>query len=93
MSRFKLQIYTQERKVFEGQVSSIVVPAATGYLGVLADHAPLVALLGKGRLTIKDGGGQSFPIEGGFIEVRRNVVTLLVDKIQSNAASAHADAA
>ena len=81
---FRLQIYTQEDKVFDDAVESIVVPAETGYLGVLAHHAPLVATLGEGNLTIRTGDEVAeHRLQGGFLEVRDNVATLLVDRLSS----------
>lgn len=83
MAQFKLQVYTQERKLFDELVSSIVVPAQSGYLGVLANHAPLVALLGRGRLTAHGQSGEkTWNIDGGFLEVRQNVATLLIDRLE-----------
>lgn len=81
---YQLQIITQEKKVYDGRVTSIVVPAATGYLGVLAHHAPLVALLGTGELTIRPTAGQDaiVRISGGFLEVQNNLATLLVDSME-----------
>jgi F-type H+-transporting ATPase subunit epsilon len=87
MATFQFQIHTQEAKVFDEPVESIVVPAETGYLGVLAHHAPLVATLGSGDLTIRKGGGktQQYRVAGGFLEVRENVATLLVDELEQDA--------
>lgn len=78
---YNLKIYTQEKKVFEDRAVSIVAPGEFGSFGVLAHHAPLVSLLGKGRLTVRltSGPEQIFEIDGGFLEVCNNVVTLLVD--------------
>lgn len=83
MADFQLQIYTQARKVYDGRVNSLIVPAASGYLGVLANHAPLVALLGDGTLTLKRAGGEERQahLTGGFLEVHNNVATLLVDAL------------
>ena len=83
-TEFQLQIYTQVRKVYEGRVTSIIVPAATGYLGVLANHAPLLATLGEGKLTVKhnDESEEHYHVTGGFLEVRDNVATLLVDRLE-----------
>lgn len=82
MSDFALEILTQDRSVWKGRVESMVVPAADGYLGVLAHHAPLVAMLGTGTLTIYgDHGEKRFPVQGGFLEVAHNQATLLVDRI------------
>lgn len=84
MADYQLQIITQEKKVFDGRVTSMVVPAATGYLGVLAHHAPLVALLGRGELTIRPTAGDELRVQvsGGFLEVRNNLATLLVDSME-----------
>ena len=81
-AQYQLQIITQEKKVFDGPVVSIVVPAVTGYLGVLAHHAPLVALLGEGRLTIRTPRGEEHHVQlkGGFLEVQNNLATLLSDE-------------
>jgi F-type H+-transporting ATPase subunit epsilon len=83
MNAFQLQIFSQEKKAFDEQVVSIVVPGADGYLGVQANHAPLVALLGEGKLWIRknDGKELNFHLSGGFIEVVHNVATLLVDEL------------
>ena len=80
---FKLQVYTQEKKVFDGDVTSIIVPGEEGYLGVLAHHAPLVSTLGKGKLTIKTNTSEeNYQVSGGFLEVHNNLATLLVDDLK-----------
>lgn len=80
---YKLQIYTQEKKVLEDRVVSIVAPGQFGSFGVLAHHAPLVALLGRGKLTVRHASGDEdvFEVDGGFLEVCNNIVTLLVDHL------------
>lgn len=80
---FKLTVITPEKKLYEDRVFSLVVPAALGYLGVLADHAPLVASLVRGKITIKDvsGGSLFFSVQGkGFLEVKNNNVTIVLDR-------------
>ena len=95
MADFRLQIYTQEKLVYDGQVTSMIVPAATGYLGVLAHHAPLVALLGEGTLTIKHPPADEVQmhVSGGFLEVRNNVATLLADSLEADTQVQGPDAA
>ena len=87
MNEFRLQIYTREKMAYDGPVVSIVVPGAMGHLGVQANHAPLVALLGAGRLWLrkKDNAEQTFHVSGGFLEVRDNAATLLVDRLENSA--------
>ena len=76
---FQLTIATPEGVVFHGEVTSVVVPAAEGYLGVWANHAPLVAALRRGRLTYRspDGAEQSGAVDGGTVEVLKDRATIL----------------
>lgn len=81
---FRARILTASETVFHGTVSSIVVPAGTGYLGVLANHAPLVANLTSGKITLRDWDGNAsfFYSKGeGFLEVLENNATLLLDSV------------
>jgi F-type H+-transporting ATPase subunit epsilon len=56
---FHLSLLTPEKSFLEAEVTSIVAPGSEGYLGVLANHAPLITALAPGKLTIKfaEGGG------------------------------------
>lgn len=85
---FRLQVYTQEKLVLDEAVTTLVVPAVGGYLGVLADHAPLIAALGEGRMVVARGGGaeRELHIAGGFLEVANNVATVLADSLVETAA-------
>lgn len=81
---FQLEILVPEDKVFAGKVTSLIVPAALGYLGVLADHAPLIANLVPGKITYIDNQGRETLIKNnakGFIEVVNNKATILLDSI------------
>lgn len=86
---FRLQVYTQERKVVDEPVTSIIVPGAEGYLGVLADHAPLISTIGDGTLTIRRGEVErEFHVTGGFLEVVGNMATVLADSLREVHATA-----
>ena len=80
---FTIKIVTPDEVLFEGRTTSVVAPGTLGYLGVLKDHAPFVTTLGKGNLTFKseEGSFQTFKIEGGFLEVLKNRVLVLTEKI------------
>jgi len=84
MADYRLQIITQTRTVFDRMVESIVAPGGDGYLGVLAHHAPLLSTLGSGRLQVRERPGHEFvfQVEGGFLEVSRNVATILADSLK-----------
>ena len=80
---FVLKVVTPDGVAFEGRAISVVAPASLGYLGILKNHAPLVTSLGKGNLTYKDEDGQpnTLKVEGGFLEVQKNKVLVLTDKV------------
>lgn len=67
---FKLDIVTPERTVFSEEVTSLVVPAETGYYGVLAGHAPFLGTLRPGEIVLRrEKGEMHFAVGGGFVEV------------------------
>jgi len=72
-------LVSPERPLFDGQVDSVVVPGVEGEIGILRRHAPLIGALGPGtvRLTIGDTV-ERYAIRGGFVHVKKDVVTLLV---------------
>ena len=78
---FKLEIVTPERVVLSHDVTSLVAPGSEGYLGILPDHAPLMAELGLGeiKLTDTDGTDTHIATSGGFMQVQENSVRILAD--------------
>ncbi|MFA6079473.1 MAG: F0F1 ATP synthase subunit epsilon [Candidatus Omnitrophota bacterium] len=79
---FHINILTLDKTVYEGTISSLQAPGEAGYLGVLANHIPLVTTLVPGNITIKDDRGEEkvFHSKGkGFLEVIRNDATILLD--------------
>lgn len=66
-----LEIATPERLLLREQVSEVVLPGASGALGILPEHAPLLTELGPGELAYVPSGGQRkfIAIRGGWAEV------------------------
>src|ERR1700747_471452 len=77
---FHFDLVSPERMVFSGDVEQVDVPGAEGDFGVLAHHAPLIAMLKPGILTIR-GAGEAKRIVGGggFAEVNEEGLTVLAD--------------
>ncbi|UCH36704.1 MAG: F0F1 ATP synthase subunit epsilon [Armatimonadota bacterium] len=78
---FRVDVITPDRTAFSGDVVGLVAPGSEGYLGVLANHAPLLTALGVGEARMTDGEGRDihFAISGGFLEVADNRAILLAD--------------
>lgn len=78
---FNVSVISPDRKVFEGPVKFLVVPGFDGEIGILCDHAPLMALLGEGTLRIvTDEGTRRFRVSGGFVQVVSNEVSVLSEE-------------
>ena len=73
----KLKIVSPEKIEFEGEVECVKVPGMLGNFEILTDHAPLISSLKKG---IVEYAGNQLAINGGFVEVQKNVVSLCVEK-------------
>lgn len=78
---FLLEIVTPEQILLSKQVESVIVPAAEGYLGILAGHAPLLATLQPGEVKLRDDHGTTSYLftSGGFLEVTPQKVNLLTE--------------
>ena len=68
---FPVSVVTPTGAAFEGDAEMVIVPGAAGEIGVLARHAPLVAMLkeGKTRVHLADGSVQEFATGAGFFQV------------------------
>lgn len=83
---YQLSIVTPERTVFEGEVNSTTLPTVGGYVGVWANHAPMVAAVRPGMLTLHEGTreeeGPHFAVGAGFAEVSQNELVMIVDSAE-----------
>ncbi len=84
MATFQFDLVSPEKLLLSGEVDQVDVPGSEGYFGVLAGHAPLVAALRPGILTIKRNGEEiKIVILGGFAEVSPTGLTVLADAAAS----------
>jgi F-type H+-transporting ATPase subunit epsilon len=77
-----LEILTPEKKLYSGEVYGVQMPGISGSFEVLEKHAPIVSALKTGRIKVlkdKQNHFSYFDIKGGFVEVLRNKVTVLVE--------------
>jgi F-type H+-transporting ATPase subunit epsilon len=79
MSRFTFAVRTPDGVVAQGDCDFVVVPTTRGEMGVLADHAPIVASVAAGELRVSYAGRETKVSVGpGLVEVLDNVVSLFV---------------
>jgi F-type H+-transporting ATPase subunit epsilon len=77
----KCVVVTPEKALLDEPADFVVVPMFDGELGVALDRLPLIGRLGFGELRITQGNQtKHFYVDGGFVQVRSNVVTVLTSK-------------
>lgn len=82
----RCEIVSQDRMVFEGDADMVIAPSVEGEIGILPDHAPLIATLEMGVIKVRRGEEEEvFTVTGGFIEVQPDIVTVMAE------ASEHVD--
>jgi F-type H+-transporting ATPase subunit epsilon len=80
MATFQFDLVSPEEILFSGEVEHVVVPGTEGEFGVLAGHAPMVAMLRPGILRILGLNEQRILVVGGFAEVGPEGLTVLADR-------------
>ena len=80
MATFQFDLVSPEKLLYSGEVEQVDVPGSEGDFGVLAGHAPLVAIVRPGFLTVRvDGKEEKIVVLGGFAEVSAKGLTVLAD--------------
>lgn len=80
MTQLHLKIVTPEKLIFDEEVSQVNVSTEEGELGILPNHANLMAKLSPGELVIKKSGKvDSMAIGDGFLQITNNVLTIMTD--------------
>jgi len=74
-----VEILTPDKTLFSGEADVVTLPGSNGSFQILKNHAPMIANLSKGTLSIKSAADkQHFEVNGGLVEVLKNKVIVLV---------------
>lgn len=78
----KLDVISPEKVAYSDKIKQITVPGADGLLTILPKHAPLLVKLIEGELKVASLDGKPFymAIGGGFLEVKRDNISILVTR-------------
>ncbi len=75
-----LEIITPDRKIFEGEVNSVMVPGTNGTFQMLNNHAAIISTLVNGPVKVRTNGGEEvFDVKGGVVEMLSNKVIILAE--------------
>lgn len=78
----KVHILTYKHTLFKGECKLVQMPGVDGLFEILDNHAPIVSLLGQGKVKVQDYNGNDtfYEIISGFLRVEQNEVALLVEE-------------
>lgn len=81
MKGLQLNIVSQEKELFNGEVENVTLPGMIGSFTILPQHAPIVSSLKAGTLSYVTMEGEEHvqEINGGFIEMNDNNVSVCID--------------
>jgi len=76
-----VDIITPDKELFSGSIVSIELPGSDGSFEILNNHAPIIATLSGGKITIalENDKKESFEVNGGVVETQNNKIIVLVD--------------
>lgn len=81
MATMQCDVVSVKESIFSGAVSMVIAKGATGELGIMPGHTPLVTLLNPGavRVLLENGTEELVYVSGGVLEVQPHIVTILAD--------------
>ncbi len=81
----QVTVISPEAAMFDGDADAVIAPAFDGEVGILANHAPFMTLLGQGRLVVRRGESAShFFVRGGLLQVVDNRVRVVAEHVQGD---------
>ncbi len=88
MASLTVELVAADRKVWEGEANQVSARSIDGELGVLPGHQPTLVVLAEGEVRINAGGTwQKAVIDGGFMSVDHNRVTIVADSVDASGIS------
>ena len=81
MAQLNCIVVTPENTAMEEQTDFVALPLYDGEIGIAPGHSPLIGRLGFGEMRIRTGGKvQRFYVDGGFVQVNGNTVSVLTNR-------------
>ncbi|MBR7743718.1 F0F1 ATP synthase subunit epsilon [Phycicoccus sp. BSK3Z-2] len=84
MAALQVELVAADRKVWEGEASQVSARSTEGELGVLPGHQPMLCVLAEGEVRIDAGGWKTAVVDGGFISVDHDRVTIVAETVDAS---------
>lgn len=81
---FQLDVVSPEANLWSGEATFLVARTPEGEIGIQAGHEATMAVLSRGAVTADDADGErtTIAVQGGFLQVFKNEVTLITDRAE-----------
>jgi F-type H+-transporting ATPase subunit epsilon len=93
MAQLEVDVVDTDGTIWSGEARQVSAPASDGEIGILTGHTPVLSVLRHGEVRVTEAGGavHRWSVEGGFLSVDADQVTVVVDAAQTVASgtSAH----
>lgn len=81
MAQLQVIVVTPETTVREATASFVALPLYDGEIGIAPSHSPMIGRLGYGEMRlVTDGKTERYYVDGGFVQVADNVVSVLTNR-------------
>ncbi len=85
MPQLEVDVVDSDGTIWSGDARRVSAPASDGEIGVLVGHTPVLSVLRHGEVRVLDNAGTThrWAVEGGFLSVDADQVTIVVDSAES----------
>ncbi|AFJ90979.1 F0F1 ATP synthase subunit epsilon [Blattabacterium sp. (Blaberus giganteus)] len=77
-----IKIVSSHKILYQGDITSVIAPGYHGYFQVLKNHASFISILKSGSIKLeldeKKNGKKEIKIKGGFLQVKKNMVIVIL---------------
>lgn len=89
VAALQVDLVAADRQVWSGEASMVSARSVEGELGIMPGHTPTLVVLAEGDIRIHSTDGvKSAKIDGGFLSVDQNVVTIVSETVEGDGFSA-----
>lgn len=85
MAQLEVDLVDTDGTIWSGEARQVSAPASDGEIGILAGHTPVLSVLRRGEVRVIEAGGSvhRWTVEGGFLSVDGDQVTVVVDAAEA----------
>lgn len=92
MAQLEVDLVDTDGTIWSGEARQVSAPASDGEIGILVGHSPVLSVLRHGEVRVLEAGGavHRWTVEGGFLSVDGDQVTVVVDAAEAATAGSSA---